>query len=55
MPGFFSGESLSDVDEPYRCIFRVLFRIGTIAGNILFGLAFFMAARKMTFETEGLI
>jgi hypothetical protein len=47
MPGFFSGESLSGVDEPYRYFFRVLFRTGTIAGNILFGLAFFMVARKM--------
>jgi hypothetical protein len=48
MPGFFSGESLSGVDEPYRYFFRVLFRTGTIAGNILFGLAFFMVARKMS-------
>lgn len=47
MPGFFSGESLSGVDEPYRYFFRILFRTGTIAGNILFGLAFFMVARKM--------
>jgi hypothetical protein len=47
MPGFFSGESLSGVDEPYRYFFRILFRAGTIAGNILFGLAFFMVARKM--------
>lgn len=48
MPGFFSGESLSGVDEPYRYFFRILFRTGTIAGNILFGLAFFMVARKMS-------
>ena len=47
MPGFFSGESLSGVDEPYRYFFRILFRAGTIAGNILFGLAFFLVARKM--------
>jgi hypothetical protein len=47
MPGFLSGESLTGVDEPYRYFFRVLFRAGTIAGNILFGLAFFMVARKM--------
>jgi hypothetical protein len=47
MPGFFSGESLTGVDEPYRYIFRILFRAGTLAGNILFGLAFFMVARKM--------
>jgi signal transduction histidine kinase len=47
MPGFFSGESLSGVEEPYRYYFRILFRAGTIAGNILFGLPFFMAARSM--------
>jgi hypothetical protein len=42
---FFSGEILSGVDEPYRYFFRI--RIGTIAGNILFGLAFFMVAEEM--------
>jgi signal transduction histidine kinase len=47
MPGFFSGESLSGVEEPYRFYFRIIFRAGTIAGNILFGLPFFMAARSM--------
>jgi hypothetical protein len=47
MPGFFAGESLAGVDEAYRYYFRVLFRAGTIAGNILFGLAFFVIARKM--------
>jgi hypothetical protein len=47
MPGFFSGESLAGVDEPYRYYFRILFRAGTIAGNILFGLAFFVVARRM--------
>ena len=46
-PGFFSGEGLSQVDEQYRYFFRLLFRIGTIAGNILFGLAFFMAVRSL--------
>jgi len=46
-PGFFSGESLSGVDEPYRYYFRILFRAGTIAGNILFGLAFFVVARRV--------
>src|SRR5215213_8073223 len=46
-PGFFSGESLSEVDEQYRYFFRLLFRIGTIAGNVLFGLAFFMAVRSL--------
>jgi hypothetical protein len=48
MPGFFSGESLAGVDEAYRYYFRILFRAGTIAGNILFGLAFFVVARRMT-------
>ncbi|MGC2426114.1 MAG: hypothetical protein WA421_03695, partial [Nitrososphaeraceae archaeon] len=47
MPGFFSGESLSGVDEPYRYFFRVLFRAGTVGGNILFGVPFFIAARGM--------
>jgi hypothetical protein len=47
MPGFFAGESLAGVDEAYRYYFRILFRAGTIAGNILFGLAFFVIARKM--------
>lgn len=35
MRGFFSGESLSGVDKPHRYFFRIIFRIGTIAGNIL--------------------
>ena len=47
MPGFFSGESLTGIDEAYRYYFRVLFRVGTIAGNILFGLAFFIVAKKL--------
>jgi hypothetical protein len=34
-------------DYPYRFYFRILFRVGTIGGNILFGLAFFMIARKI--------
>jgi hypothetical protein len=46
-PGFFSGEGLSQIDEQYRYFFRLLFRIGTIAGNVLFGLAFFMAVRSL--------
>jgi hypothetical protein len=48
MPGFFSGESLLGVDEAYRFYFRLLFRIGTVGGNILFGFAFFMVARSIT-------
>ncbi len=47
MPGFFAGESLAGVDEAYRYYFRILFRAGTIGGNIVFGLAFFVIARKM--------
>jgi hypothetical protein len=47
MPGFFSGESLAGIDEAYRFYFRILFRAGTIAGNILFGLAFFIVARRL--------
>jgi hypothetical protein len=48
MPGFLSGESLLGVDEAYRFYFRLLFRIGTVCRNILFGFAFFMVARRMT-------
>ena len=48
LPGFFSGESLAGVDEEYRYYFRLLFRIGNVCGNILFGFAFFMVARRVT-------
>ncbi len=48
LPGFLSGESLSGVDEEYRYYFRLLFRIGNVCGNILFGFAFFMVARRVT-------
>src|SRR5918996_388720 len=34
-------------DYPYRFYFRILFRIGTIGGNILFGLAFFIIGRNI--------
>jgi hypothetical protein len=47
MPGFFYGESLAGVDEEYRYYFRILFRAGTIGGNIVFGLAFFVIARRI--------
>jgi hypothetical protein len=47
MPGFFAGESLAGVDESYRYYFRILFRAGTIGGNIVFGLAFFVIARRL--------
>jgi hypothetical protein len=46
-PGFFSGESLAGVDEEYRYFFRLLFRIGTIGGNILFGLVFFIFVKSL--------
>ena len=46
-PGFFTGESLAGVDEEYRYFFRLLFRIGTIGGNILFGLVFFMFVKSL--------
>ena len=46
-PGFLSGESLAGVDEEYRYFFRLLFRSGTIGGNILFGLAFFIFVKKL--------
>jgi hypothetical protein len=38
---------LAGIDEEYRYFFRILFRVGTIGGNILFGLAFFMVARRL--------
>jgi hypothetical protein len=47
MPGFFYGESMAGVDEEYRYFFRILFRAGTIGGNIVFGLAFFVIARRV--------
>jgi hypothetical protein len=47
IPGFTSGESMTGVVEPYRYFFRLLFRAGNIAGNILFGLAFFIVAKNM--------
>jgi hypothetical protein len=34
-------------DYPYRFYFRILFRIGTIGGNILYGLAFFIIGRNV--------
>jgi hypothetical protein len=46
-PGFFTGESFAGVDEQYRYFFRLLFRIGTIGGNILFGLVFFIFVKSL--------
>src|SRR5262245_28432253 len=34
-------------DYPYRYYFRILFRIGTIGGSVLFGLAFYVIARSI--------
>jgi hypothetical protein len=48
MPAFFSGESFLGVDEDYRFYFKLLYRIGNVAGNILFGFAFIMVARRIT-------
>lgn len=39
-------------DYPYRFYFRILFRIGTIGGNILFGLAFFIIGRNVITSTS---
>ena len=36
---------LAGVDEAYRYYFRILFRVGTIGGNILFRFVFFIVAR----------
>lgn len=44
-PAFISGESFQGVDEQYRYFFKLLYRIGTIGGNIIFGFVFFMVAR----------
>ena len=46
MPGFFYGESMAGVDEAYRYYFRILFR-AVPGGNIVFGLAFFVIARRI--------
>ena len=39
-------------DYPYRFYFRILFRIGTIGGNVLFGLAFFIIGRNVITSTN---
>ena len=44
---FFCRRKLTGIDEAYRFYFRILFRAGTIAGNILFGLAFFIVAKNL--------
>jgi hypothetical protein len=48
IPAFFSGESFLGVDEEYRYYFKLLYRIGIVAGSILFGVAFFVIANRMT-------
>ncbi len=47
LSGFDSGESFNGIDETYRFYFRIIFRAGTIGGNILFGIAFFMVAKNL--------
>lgn len=46
-PRVYLGESMTGIAEPYRYFFRLLFRAGNIAGNILFGLAFFIVAKNV--------
>jgi hypothetical protein len=38
---------------PYRFYFRILFRAGTIGGNVLFGLAFFIIGRNIISKNVG--
>ena len=38
---------MAGVDEAYRYYFRILFRAIAIGGNIVFGLAFFVIARRI--------
>lgn len=43
-----TGGSFLGVDEEYRYYLKLLFRMGNVAGSILFGVAFFVIARRMT-------
>jgi hypothetical protein len=40
--------SLPPAEDPYRYLFRILFRGGTIGSSILFGISFFIITRKVT-------
>jgi hypothetical protein len=39
--------SLPPADDPYRYLFRIMFRGGTIGSSILFGISFFIIAKKV--------
>ena len=40
--------SLPPAEDPYRYLFRIIFRGGTIGRHILFGISFFIITRKVT-------
>lgn len=40
--------SLPPAEDPYRYLFRLIFRGGTIGSSILFGISFFIITRKVT-------
>jgi hypothetical protein len=40
--------SLPPAEDPYRYLFRIIFRGGTIGSSILFGISFFIITRKVT-------
>src|SRR5919106_1554102 len=40
--------SLPPAEDPYRYVFRIIFRGGTIGSSILFGISFFIITRKVT-------
>ena len=40
--------SLPPAEDPYRYLFRIMFRGGTIGSSILFGISFFIITRKVT-------
>jgi hypothetical protein len=40
--------SLPPAEDPYRYLFRILFRGGTIGSSVLFGISFFIITRKVT-------
>jgi hypothetical protein len=40
--------SLPPAEDPYRYIFRIIFRGGTIGSSVLFGISFFIITRKVT-------
>jgi hypothetical protein len=40
--------SLPPAEDPYRYLFRIIFRGGTIGSSVLFGISFFIITRKVT-------